>query len=87
FALNAFNITDIDVFFDGWWTLFIIIPCAIGLFTEREKIGGTALPKLPRPVLAETLNACLKLFPSDALVLIRDEKVAHSKRDVSTNIQ
>ena len=40
FALNAFNITDIDVFFDGWWTLFIIIPCAIGLFTEREKIGN-----------------------------------------------
>ena len=40
FALNAFNITDIDVFFDGWWTLFIIIPCGIGLFTEREKTGN-----------------------------------------------
>lgn len=40
FALNAFHITDIDVFFDGWWTLFIIIPCAIGLFTEREKTGN-----------------------------------------------
>lgn len=38
FALNTFNITDIDVFFDGWWTLFIIIPCAIGLFTEQEKV-------------------------------------------------
>ena len=40
FALNAFNITDIDVFFDGWWTLFIIIPCTVGLFTEREKTGN-----------------------------------------------
>ena len=40
FALNAFNITDVDVFFDGWWTLFIIVPCAIGLFTEREKTGN-----------------------------------------------
>ncbi len=40
FALNAFNITDINVFFDGWWTLFIIVPCAIGLFTEREKSGN-----------------------------------------------
>lgn len=40
FALNAFNITDIDVFFEGWWTLFIILPCAIGLFTEREKTGN-----------------------------------------------
>lgn len=39
-ALNAFNITDFDIFFDGWWTLFIIIPCFTGLFTEREKTGN-----------------------------------------------
>lgn len=39
-ALNVFNITDINMFFDGWWTLFIIVPCAIGLFTEREKTGN-----------------------------------------------
>ncbi|MDO4608626.1 MAG: helix-turn-helix domain-containing protein [Clostridia bacterium] len=40
FALNALNITDVTLFFDGWWTLFIIVPCVIGLFTEREKIGN-----------------------------------------------
>ena len=40
FALNALNVTNINVFFDGWWTLFIIIPCAVGLFTEREKTGN-----------------------------------------------
>ena len=40
FALNALNITDIDIFFDGWWTLFIIVPCVVGLFTEREKTGN-----------------------------------------------
>lgn len=40
FALNALNITDIDIFFDGWWTLFIIVPCAVGLVTEREKTGN-----------------------------------------------
>ncbi len=40
FALNALDITDIDVFFDGWWTLFIIVPCTVGLFTEREKTGN-----------------------------------------------
>jgi len=39
-ALNVFNITDINLFFDGWWTLFIIVPCGIGLFTEREKTGN-----------------------------------------------
>lgn len=40
FALNALDIADIDVFFDGWWTLFIIVPCTVGLFTEREKTGN-----------------------------------------------
>ena len=40
FALNAFEITDIELFFDGWWTLFIIVPCFIGIFSEREKTGN-----------------------------------------------
>ena len=40
FALNAFGITDIEIFFDGWWTLFIIVPCLIGIFSEREKLGN-----------------------------------------------
>lgn len=34
FFLNALDITDINIFFPGWWTLFIIVPCFIGLFTE-----------------------------------------------------
>lgn len=40
FALNGLDITDIDIFFDGWWTLLIIVPCVAGLFTEREKTGN-----------------------------------------------
>ena len=40
FALNAFGITDIELFFDGWWTLFIIVPCSVGIFSEKEKIGN-----------------------------------------------
>lgn len=34
------GITNINIFFDGWWTLFIIIPCFIGLFKENEKTGN-----------------------------------------------
>lgn len=37
---NATGITHINIFFDGWWTLFIIIPCFIGLFKENEKTGN-----------------------------------------------
>ncbi|MGN0452177.1 MAG: LiaF transmembrane domain-containing protein [Ruminococcus sp.] len=40
FALNAFGLTDIELFFDGWWTLFIIVPSFIGIFSEREKTGS-----------------------------------------------
>lgn len=40
FALNALEITDIDVFFRGWWTLFIIVPSFISVFTDRDKTGG-----------------------------------------------
>ena len=37
---NALGITDIDLFFDGWWTLFIIVPCLFGLVQEKEKTGN-----------------------------------------------
>ncbi|MBQ7387218.1 MAG: hypothetical protein IJW03_03530 [Clostridia bacterium] len=40
FALNTLEITDIDIFFKGWWTLFIIVPCAVRVFTDRDKIGS-----------------------------------------------
>jgi len=36
-GLNALGYTDINLFFDGWWTLIIIIPCIHGLFTEKNK--------------------------------------------------
>lgn len=39
-GLNVMGITHINIFFDGWWTLFIIVPCFIGLFKEQEKLGN-----------------------------------------------
>ena len=40
-GLNSFKVTNIDLFFNGWWTLFIIVPCFIGLFTDNDKTGDT----------------------------------------------
>ena len=37
--LSAFGVVDFDLFFDGWWTLFIIIPCLAGIVTENDKGG------------------------------------------------
>lgn len=37
---NVLEITNIDIFFDGWWTLFIIVPSFIGLFKEKDRTGN-----------------------------------------------
>ncbi len=37
---NTLGITNINIFFDGWWTLFIIVPCFIGLFKDSDKTGS-----------------------------------------------
>ena len=41
-GLNALEIIDVDIFFDGWWTLLIIVPCFIGIFTKGEKFFNIA---------------------------------------------
>ncbi len=40
FGLNALGLFNIDIFFDGWWTLFIIVPSVISLFTETDKLAS-----------------------------------------------
>ncbi len=37
---NTLGLTNIDIFFDGWWTLFIIVPSFIGLFNDNDKAGS-----------------------------------------------
>ena len=39
-CLRAFDLFDFNIFFDGWWTLFIIIPCFIGLLTDDDKMSS-----------------------------------------------
>lgn len=37
FGLNALEITNINIFFDGWWTLFLIVPSFFGLLKDNDK--------------------------------------------------
>ena len=60
-GLNALHITNIDLFFKGWWTLFLIVPCTIGLFTDQHKTGN--IVGLVLGVLL--LLACRGLFSFD----------------------
>lgn len=39
-GLNSFEIISINLFFSGWWTLFIIIPSLISLFSNSSKTGS-----------------------------------------------
>ena len=38
YILGAFDVIDMNISFDGWWALFIIVPSISGLITSREKI-------------------------------------------------
>ena len=40
-AGNVLGIWDVEVFFDGWWTLFIIIPCFISMIQSGFGTGST----------------------------------------------
>lgn len=40
YGLKALDVIQFTLFFNGWWTLFLIVPCTIGLITEREKVGN-----------------------------------------------
>ncbi len=76
-GLNSFGVTDIDIFFDGWWTLFIIVPCFIGLldFEKGDKVGdiiglliGVALLLVSRDILEFDFIA--KLILPTILVIV-----------------
>lgn len=40
FGGNALGLFNLDIFFDGWWTLFIIIPSIVSLITDKDKIAS-----------------------------------------------
>ena len=42
FGCNALGLFNINIFFEGWWTLFIIVPSVISLITEKEKLSSLA---------------------------------------------
>lgn len=42
YALNVLGVADINFSLDGWWTLFIILPCLSGLISGSDKLGSFA---------------------------------------------
>ncbi len=56
--------------------LYPVRSTAYKTILDRAKISGNILPKLEREELATVLNVCLSHSETNALVLIRDEKIS-----------
>ncbi|MCX8074738.1 MAG: cell wall-active antibiotics response protein [Clostridia bacterium] len=39
-ALKSFNVVDFNVFFEGWWTLFIIVPAVVSMVQNGIKTSN-----------------------------------------------
>ncbi len=75
FGLNAVGLTNINIFFSGWWTLFIIVPSFIELIRSDNKMWsfiwlciGIALLLCAQNILSFSLIA--KLILPFILVMI-----------------
>lgn len=40
-GLNALDIVNVSLFFAGWWTLFIIIPCTVSMIKNGIKVSNS----------------------------------------------
>lgn len=85
-GLNSLNIISINLLFDGWWTLFIIVPSLINLITDREKISniigllvGIVLLLACNDII--TFGLISKLFVPTLLVLIGIYLILHDRFD------
>ncbi len=65
-GLNATGVAHIDIFFDGWWTLFIIVPSIIGIIEKPKDtssyiflIVGICLLLATRDIISFSLIAKL----------------------------
>ncbi|MCI8394156.1 MAG: cell wall-active antibiotics response protein [Bacilli bacterium] len=94
-GLNSLEITNIDIFFEGWWTLFIIIPCFIGLFDSSESrfgnmigiIIGFALLLASRDILSFSLLG--KIWFPFILIVIGISLIFHNsiKKNIADKVK
>ncbi len=74
-ALDMLDVVGFSLLFRGWWMLFIIVPCMIGLITDKKKLGsliglaiGIALLLAARDII--TYGMIWKLAIPAAIVIV-----------------
>lgn len=91
-AGNAFDWWDVTLFFPGWWTLFLIIPCAISIISHgfgnfaiiRLAIGILLFLNCQGIVLDDTFR---KLLIPMCLVLIGINLIVKNLLNGSANVK
>ena len=88
-ALSSLGLLEINIFFEGWWTLFIIVPCTISLFTSPDKVSsavGIALGVLLLLSVREIINfdMIMKLVVPAIIVLIGIKLIANAFSEKKT---
>ena len=59
YAGSALDFFDFSIFFPGWWTLFIIVPCIYALTRKNEEKTG--------PVIGLIIGLCFLLNAQDLI--------------------
>ncbi len=57
YACSALDVIDFTIFFPGWWTLFIIVPCLYALTRKNEDKTG--------PVIGLAIGVCFLINAQD----------------------
>ena len=90
-GLNTLDIVSFNIFFDGWWTLIIIIPCLIGLINKEDKTGdiiglliGVALLLNAQGIIS--FDIIWKLAAPLILVIIGLSIILKGNKDSKTNV-
>ena len=90
FGGNALGLFNLDIFFDGWWTLFIIIPSVVSLITDKDKIASLGFIAISIILLLAAQNVfsydvawkvILAIFLVIAGLTIVIKSIFHSKND------
>lgn len=58
-GINALGIAHINIFFDGWWTLVLIVPCIAGLIKGKyvwANLAGVSVGTVALLICQEVLD-------------------------------
>jgi len=68
--LQVFNVIEGNLFFDGWWTLFLIIPAIVSMSRTGFSVGNTILLVLGVGFLLQEQGWNLKGYLVPAIFIV-----------------